>query len=159
MAVEVVLSGEGYFKVAHNPKHPFVVQTKNLNVTALGTEFNVFAYPDEETTSATLVEGKVRVEKITKSGYVKVLGEMDPGQHVCYNIESNKVKGSKGDIEKFVSWREGKLIFENDPIDVIAKRLSRWYNVEIVFADEEVKKYTYKETQTLEQEIIRKRTC
>jgi ferric-dicitrate binding protein FerR (iron transport regulator) len=112
----------------------------------LGTEFNVFAYPDEEVVEATLVEGKVAIEKITKTGYAKVLGEMVPGQHVSYDIESNKISGDTGNIDKYISWREGKLIFRKDPIGTVAKRLSRWYNVDIVFADEEVKSYTYTAT-------------
>lgn len=143
---EVILKGEGYFKVAHNPAHPFVVKTQNMNITALGTEFNVFAYPDEQTVATTLIDGKVAVEKITQTGKNEMLGEMIPGQYISYNIHSDQVTGSHGDVDKYVSWTEGKLIFKNDPIDQIANRLGRWYNVEIEFTDENVKNYTYTAT-------------
>ena len=143
---EVILSGEGYFDVAHNPDKPFVVKTGRLNVKALGTEFNVSAYTDDKYVEATLVKGKVLVEKIGENLNSKSLGAMLPGQHISYNLLSEKVTCTKGDIEKYISWKDGKLIFKNESIINIANRLSRWYNVEFEFKDKEARDFTYTAT-------------
>ena len=143
---DVVLTGEGFFNVAHNPEMPFVVHTRNMNVQAVGTAFNVFAYRDEPVVSTTLVEGKVFVEQTDKNGESKKLGAMLPGQHVVYNTEIGDVTSTKGDIEKYISWKDGKLIFKNESIVQITNRLSRWYSVEFRFADEAAKEFTYTAT-------------
>lgn len=147
---EVVLVGEGYFNIAHNPERPFIVKTKNLNVKAIGTSFNVLAYPGESIVSTTLVEGKISVERVAADNKIISLGSMVPGQHVDLDIETGKISSYRGDIEKYISWKDGKLIFEDESIVNIARRLSRWYNVEIEFADEIAKEYTYTATFTEE---------
>lgn len=139
---EVKLSGEGYFDVAHDPDKPFIVKTGQLNVTALGTRFNVQAYPGDNTISATLVEGKVLVEKTTETQKTERLGTMVPGQHAEYDMETGDITSSKGNIDKYVAWIDGKLVFDNEPITVVAEKLSRMFNVEIEVADN-VKDLTY----------------
>ena len=143
---DIFLSGEAYFVVAHDEKRPFRVKTRNLNITALGTEFNVFAYPDEISTEATLVEGKVAVEKVLKSGETQFIGEMEPNEQFSYNRITDKVYSHHGDIDKYIAWREGKLIFKNESIEEIAHRLSRWYNVDIELTDNRVEQFTYTAT-------------
>jgi len=133
---EITLSGEGYFNVAHNPEQPFIVKTGKLNVKALGTEFNVQAYPGDEVISTTLVKGKVMIEKILSSNKTKSLGTMVPGQHVAYNLNSGIIKSGKEDIYKYIAWKEGKLVFDNEPISSVAQKLSRKFNVDIDIADD-----------------------
>ena len=139
---EVILSGEGYFNVAHNPEKPFIVKTANLNIKALGTKFNVFAYPGDEVIATTLVEGKVVIEKATSDGKEKLIGAMVPGQHVSYNINSGKIHSENGKVEKYIAWKDGMLVFDNEPIDQVAQRLSRMFNVEIQ-VDDKLDKYKY----------------
>ncbi|MCY1721811.1 DUF4974 domain-containing protein [Prolixibacteraceae bacterium Z1-6] len=142
---EVILSGEGYFKVAHDQEKPFVVKTSELNVTALGTEFNVLAYPNEDIIEATLVNGVVSLEN-SSNGSNNSLGRLEPLQHVRYYTKTKQIVSSMGNIERYISWKEGRLIFKNEPIEQIAKRLNRWYNVEIEFENDIVKDYTYTAT-------------
>ncbi|WP_073003494.1 FecR family protein [Mariniphaga anaerophila] len=144
----VVLSGEGYFKIAHNPQKPFVVKTRGVNVKAVGTTFNVYAYPDEKTIATTLVEGKVILEKKAPGITPSPIGSMVPGQHVEYNTENGNINSTIGDIEKYISWKDGKLIFKRDSIARIASRLSRWYSVDIDVADNDAREYTYTATFT-----------
>jgi len=143
---EVTLVGEAYFEVFHNPEKPFIVRTENLHIRAIGTSFNVFAYPDEYFVSATLVEGKVVVATKSENMEFKVVGTMIPGQHVNYYPHSGEISSTSGEIEKYISWKEGKLVFKRDSILQIAHRLSRWYNVDIEFADEESREFTYTAT-------------
>ncbi|MEN8118133.1 MAG: FecR domain-containing protein [Bacteroidota bacterium] len=139
---EVILLGEGYFDVAHNPDKPFIVKTGKLNVKALGTEFNVHAYPGDDVVATTLVEGKVVIEKILPGEKTELVGAMIPGQHVAYNQKTDKVLSTKGKIDKYIAWKDGKLVFDNEPISSVAEKLSRMFNVDIEVADE-IKDYTY----------------
>lgn len=139
---EVTLIGEGYFDVAHNPERPFIVKAAKLNVKALGTEFNVQAYPDNDVIETTLVEGKVVIEKTIIDEKFESVGAMVPGQHVAYNLKSGKITSSKGGIDKYIAWKDGKLIFDNEPITQIAEKLGRMFNVDIEVADD-IKDYTY----------------
>lgn len=139
---EVTLSGEAYFDVSHNPDKPFIVKTGKLNVKALGTEFNVMAYPDDDIIETTLVDGKVVVEKTISANQTNQLGAMVPGQHVVYNINTDQITSTKGAVEKYIAWKDGKLVFDNEPISDIADKLERMFNVEIELADD-VKYLTY----------------
>ncbi len=131
----VTLSGEAYFDVEHKPEKPFIVKTGKLNIKAVGTEFNVHAYPGDETISTTLVEGKVMIEETLHGKETKQLGAMVPGQHSSYNLNSGIITSSEGNIDKYVAWKDGKLVFDNDPITKVAEKLGRMFNVEIEIAD------------------------
>jgi transmembrane sensor len=138
----VILSGEGYFNIAPNPEKPFVVKAGKLNVRALGTKFNVQAYPGEEIIATTLVEGKVVVEQKLVNGNVKTIGTMEPGQHVSFNVNNKEVSCTKGSVEKYIAWKDGKLVFKNESLVEVTDRLSRIYNVDFEIADN-VKDYSY----------------
>ena len=88
---EVILLGEGYFDVTHNLEKPFIVHTEKLKIKALGTIFNVQAYPEDGSISTTLVDGKVAIEQYEANGYIKTIGTMAPGQHVTYNVKTEVV--------------------------------------------------------------------
>lgn len=139
---EVLLIGEGYFEVSHNPQKPFIVKTSKLNVKALGTEFNVMAYSDSDEIETTLVNGKVELE---------TLGVMEPGQHVNYNSKTKEVSSSKGSTEKYTAWKEGKLIFDEASILEVAEKLSRKFNV-LIDVKDDMKKYSY--TVTFDDEPL-----
>jgi hypothetical protein len=139
---EVNLVGEGYFEVAHNPEKPFIVKTGEINIKALGTTFNVEAYPGTNKIATTLVEGKVVLEKILKNGELNNIGAMVPGQYVSLNTNSGKMVSSQGNIEKYIAWIDGKIVFDNETITNIANKLSRMFNVEFEISDE-IKDYTY----------------
>ena len=148
---EISLEGEGYFDIAHDPEHPFIVKTGKLNVKALGTEFNVQAYPDDDEVKTTLVDGKVVVERILTGENVEQLKTMVPGQHVVYGLNSGKVLTIQGNINKYIAWKNGKLVFDNEPIEEVGEKLGRMFNVDIEIADE-IKDYTY--TVTLENDPL-----
>jgi transmembrane sensor len=147
----VVLSGEGFFNVAHNPEKPFIVKAGNLNIKAVGTTFNVLAYPDDDVIETTLVSGKVILEQIKLNEQTKTIGTMTPGQHVKYNAQSGDISSTVGKVEKYISWTDGKLIFEDTPILQVAERLSRMFNVDFQVKDE-IRDYIY--TSTLEDESL-----
>jgi len=139
---EVELSGEGYFEVSHNPKRPFIVKVRGISVTAIGTVFNVMAYPEDRKVETTLLEGKVVLSLSRHNGKKSKIGSMIPGQHVTYDVKTKKVYGTKGSVEKYVAWTDGRLVFENTPITEVIKRLNRMFNVDIEIA-KNVQNYSY----------------
>lgn len=139
---EVFLTGEGYFNVEHNPEKPFIVRTQNLNIKALGTSFNVLAYPNDDFVETTLVRGKVVLEQTEINGKNKTIGSMIPGQHVNYNTSTGEVLSSKGNIVKYIAWKDGKLVFENESIYQVSERLSRIFNVDIEISNS-IEEFTY----------------
>ena len=147
---DVALTGEGFFEVAHNPKKPFIVKVRDLEVKAVGTTFNVFAYSDNDIVETTLVTGKVILDKVER-GESKAIGAMTPGQHINYNLKTGAMTSSKGNIEKYISWKDGKLVFEDTPILQVAERLSRMFNVDFEIKND-IKDYIY--TVTLMDESL-----
>lgn len=148
---EVILFGEGFFDVTHNPEKPFIVNTKKLRIIALGTVFNVQAYPAEGNISTTLVDGKVAIEQKEANGYNKKIGTMLPGQHVNYVVKTEDILCTEGNIDKYIAWKDGKIVFEDTPISQVADRLNKMFNVEIEVSND-VKDYIY--TVTLVDEPL-----
>lgn len=139
---EVQLSGEGYFHVAHDTKKPFIVSAGKFVVKALGTSFNVSAYPDEDVVETTLVNGKVILGQTGITGKIKSIGTMIPGQHVKYSVKTGEASSILGNVEKYVAWKDGKLIFDDATLTRVADKLSRMFNADIEVSDE-VKDYLY----------------
>jgi ferric-dicitrate binding protein FerR (iron transport regulator) len=150
---EVKLSGEAFFEVAKNEKQPFRVNAKELKVDVVGTSFDVLSYDDDNQSEVTLIEGKVSLSSGNGLGKIEH-GTMHPGQRTVFKGESREVYTEEVDVDKYISWRDGNLIFRDDPMEDVIRRLSRWFNVEIVVNDAEIKSYTYTATfrnENLEQ--------
>jgi ferric-dicitrate binding protein FerR (iron transport regulator) len=137
----VHLTGEAFFEVKKDQKNPFLVHTKTMDIKVLGTSFNVDAYEGSQF-KTTLVEGKVELQD--KSG--DKIAEMSPGQSARYDTNSRKIILSEVDTRFYSSWKEGKMAFFNEPLEVIAGKLERWYNVKITFASEDIKTFRYSGT-------------
>ena len=149
----IQLIGEAWFDVTRNDKKPFVVSTANLDVLVLGTKFNVAAFPDEKATEVVLQEGKVKVNGYNGTFTV----DMKPDEKFTYNkdLQSGTIQAVNAD--QFSSWKDGLLVFRNEPLSEVLKRIGRWYNVEFVLTDPEIAKFRYRATFQEEQieEVIR----
>jgi transmembrane sensor len=122
----VELTGEGYFEVAKNKQHPFVVKTDQQEVQVLGTHFNINSYTDERSTNTTLVEGSVRVT--ASNGENRLL---KPGEQSQLNGKEMEV--AQVDTETVLSWKNGDFVFKGDDFKSIMRKISRWYDVEVVY--------------------------
>jgi len=138
----VYIEGEAFFKVAPNKHLPFKVKTGQLEIEVLGTSFNVSAYPGEASQSVVLVEGKVQLNN--PEG--KKIGEMLPGQLAVKTAGDAKISVQSADPYFYTSWKEGKVIFDGEKLGEIAKKMERWYNVEIRFEMENLKDYKFSGT-------------
>jgi transmembrane sensor len=124
----VELKGEAYFDITKNSKMPFLVRTNNaMDIKVLGTQFNIMAYDDEKNINTTLIEGSVEVLK----GPGKTL--LKPGQEAVLNKGSGNIKVSIADLEQAIAWKNGYFIFSNENIESIMRKVSRWYNVDVIY--------------------------
>lgn len=124
----VTLSGEGYFEVAKDKQHPFIVKTGRQEVEVLGTHFNISSYADDEVEKTTLLEGSV---KLSASGNYKLL---KPGQQA--KLSAGKITISETDTDLAVAWKNNEFVIESENIETIMKMISRWYNLEVVYIGE-----------------------
>lgn len=137
----IKLTGEAYFEVAKRPDCPFVVQTGELGIKALGTAFNVKGYADEEEITTVLLNGKVEVY----SSYKQT--QLLPGQCLTYNRRQGSMKKTDvPDTRRFVLWKDDSFVFEDQSLFDITTVLSRQYNVVFKFTDESLKGYKYSGT-------------
>ena len=129
-----LIYGEAYFDVSPSTAHngsKFRVVAQMQKIEVLGTEFNVKAYSDEDNIYTTLVEGKVSIY----NGIVKKM--LKPNQQSIINVESKDIAIANIDVYNATSWKSGIFSFKDKPLKDIMKTLSRWYNVDIVFANKE----------------------
>jgi ferric-dicitrate binding protein FerR (iron transport regulator) len=159
---QVVLEGEAFFDVFKDEERPFVIHTKKMDITVLGTTFNVRAYEEDKTVETSLIQGKVEV---TIKGEVPEKVILSPNQKiVLYNEErqpqvvSVPVQGSPdrevyrleevtvNPLDSLVAetaWKENCLVFNNERFADIALKMERWYDVQIIFENAAVKDYRF----------------
>ncbi|WP_163712761.1 FecR family protein [Mangrovibacterium lignilyticum] len=130
----VELQGEAFFEVAKDANHPFTVKTKSLDFKVYGTSFNIQAYEDEKEVNTTLVEGSLGV--LSKTG--KEFTRLVPGENVKYNDDSKELVVKNVNTDLYTSWQKGLITFRNEKLQDIAKKMERWYNVEIKIEDQEL---------------------
>ncbi len=144
---EVFLEGEAYFSVVKDKTRPFRVSTPDASVEVLGTEFNLKAYKEEDQVSATLISGKINFASSLKKTTLL------PSQKLVYNKDSQKTTVYKlSDSYPEIEWKDGRMVFRNESLESLELKLERWFDVDITFADDAVKKQCF--TGSLERESI-----
>ncbi len=164
---EVYLTGEAFFDVVKNPHKPFIIHTKAIDVRVLGTQFNVRSYPTDKIVETSLIRGVVEV-------LVKGRGEkwvIHPNEKLLVeNVSSQEelqkkpetiqpVRGKMVEVAikpltyQFndsvaveAAWVKNKLSFKDEPFSEVAKKLERWYDIEIEFKNESAKNLMMKGT-------------
>lgn len=142
---QVELTGEAFFDVAKDAAHPFLVKAGKMNIEVKGTRFNVINYPSETQTELVLESGSVRLFS-GKYGDNNTIAYVNPGERAILNITQNKISIGKVDVDKYTAWKEGILIFRDDQMDEVVRKLNRWFNVEIILQSPELKEYVYTAT-------------
>lgn len=118
----VELMGEAYFEVSKDKKHPFIVTSPGQEIKVLGTHFSINAYTDEPVTRTTLLEGIVKVNN-------QVI--LKPGEQAVY--KSGNINVTQVNANDAIDWKNGEFIFTNESLANILRRVSRWYNVQIIY--------------------------
>lgn len=135
----VNLTGEAFFNVKADKEHPFVVKTRDFDVKVTGTKFNVCSYSDNSYATATLAEGIINLEMSTNSEIVKV----EPGIKFELDRKSKEHTMAEADIESEIAWKDDQFIFKNIPFPELSKRLERWYDVKLNYADQRLRNYNF----------------
>jgi len=144
----VYLEGEAFFNVAKDKTKPFIVKTKKLDVEVTGTSFNVMAYPSEDSIRTTLVQGGVNI--LTEDGRVcKLLA----GEQCVVDTASGKFVVNQVNVASFVSWIDGQFFFDNESMESLMRKIARWYDVDVIFENEELKSELFYGTITRSDEI------
>lgn len=172
----VDLEGEAYFIVKSDSRHPFIVHTSDIDIRALGTRFNVKAYTEEKSITATLEEGKIDIN-VPGSGFKKENILLKPNENFIYNKKSSgnaeKMQILPGDpvspekvspensvniiisnvkTELYTSWKDQRWIIEREPFNTLVPMLERRYNMKIIFQDPGIRDFKF--TGTVENESI-----
>ncbi len=124
---EIYVDGEVFLDVASNEKQPFVVRTSEIAVRVLGTRFNVMAYEEDAETRVVLASGAVQITSNNNSRKT----ELTPSQ--MYDYRKGQATVAQVDVEKYISWVQGMLHVEDERLDILMTRLSRYYGEEILF--------------------------
>lgn len=154
---DINLTGEAFFKVAHDKSKPFIVKTDKVSIKVLGTEFNLKDYPGDAESETTLMKGSVELtingrtdQKFVLKPSEKLALRRKVEKHssqrsnsvlVIENIAPVKV-GNQEYIEE-ISWTENKFVFENESFEELLPKLERWYNVQIKLEDPKIQSYKF----------------
>lgn len=125
---KVKLSGEAYFKVAHDQEHPFIVTTLGHDIKVLGTEFNVSSYENDDAEITTLVQGKISMNTYRD----KVI--LTPGEKGT--VRNGSIEKATANIEAATGWKNNEFVFASQDIRSIMKLIARWYDVNIIYEGE-----------------------
>ena len=132
---KVYLTGEAYFEVAPNSKHPFIVVTEEgMEVKVYGTEFNMNTY-QHGVVQTVLVSGKVGI-RVNATGKEVMLA---PRQMAEYSEKTGMVRVEDTDPYRYIAWKDGEFVFERETIEEIMERLGRWYDVKVFYENESLK--------------------
>ncbi len=132
---KVYLTGEAYFEVAPDSKHPFIVVTEEgMEVKVYGTEFNMSTY-QHGVVQTVLVSGKVGL-RVNATGKEVMLA---PKQMAEYSEKTGMVRVEEADPYRYIAWKDGEFVFERETIEEIMERLGRWYDVKVFYENESLK--------------------
>ncbi|WP_161951809.1 FecR family protein [Parabacteroides timonensis] len=132
----VEVDGQCFFQVKKDTERPFVVSMENIDVTVLGTQFEVFSYGSEEKTEVTLLSGKVQINAFSDWLAEKQTVVLHPDQKMVFNKKDGSIDVEEIDAGKYLSWQKsGILSFENESLAVIIPRLEQWFGCKIVYPE------------------------
>lgn len=138
---QVWLNGEGYFEVESDQENPFLVQTPQMLLTATGTAFNIEAYPSDSLIAVTMIEGKT----IVTFDNVSTIN-LTAGQRMAYNSETGRKSIVVADPYRWYAWKNGLMIFRDDPLSYVFKRLEQTFNIYINIKNPEIGHDLYRAT-------------
>ena len=124
---EIAIRGQAFFDVARDPERPFIINTGKLQVTVLGTSFDVNSFEDDNMSSITVMSGKVRVSIDGRTETIL----LSKNEQLVYNKETISYYKQSVSAQETIAWIKGILRFEDAPLTDVFRQLERWYNVEI----------------------------
>jgi len=133
----VYLAGEAYFRVKKNAEKPFVVETQKLEVQVTGTTFGVRAYEDESDIRTTLASGSVTVRAEGKS--VNLI----PNRQAVFDKSTLRMQVREVNADLYLAWADGRIVYDDCPLERILADLSRWYNIDVFYSRDELRSFKF----------------
>ncbi|GHV31877.1 iron dicitrate transporter FecR [Bacteroidia bacterium] len=146
---EIYVEGEIYLEVARNEKSPFIVKTDRMEISVLGTSFNVSAYKTDEKQSVVLANGSVSI----KENKEKTETTIKPNQKYTFEKSTNISNVQEVDIFDYICWKYGFLSFKKEKLSAVLKRVERYYNVRIDYNAPEIDRTTLSGKLDLKEDI------
>lgn len=131
---EIFLEGEAYFEVAQNKNAPMTVYSRDLNIHVVGTRFDLSAYPDDPRAYAVLASGAIDLTTGNSVAFKNNRTRIKPGQMAEYGSETKKIEIREVDTADYLAWTHGYLSLNSAQLSDIAKKLSRYYRIELSIA-------------------------
>jgi ferric-dicitrate binding protein FerR (iron transport regulator) len=129
----VFVDGEAYFEVKKDTDRIFIVDNPLVQTVVTGTRFNLNAYSSDRYFEATLLDGNVQLFE-DKKQYVLI-----PGQRFNFDQTTGEISFRRVDLHHSISWTKGELILQDELLSTAIKKIGRWYNMEVILMDEELK--------------------
>lgn len=139
----IKLTGQAFFQIARNEQIPLIISCNNLEVKVLGTKFDVSAYPEDRNISVVLESGSVELQQVKDQSFIQ---KLIPGEKAEYDTELQKLSISKVDSHDYTSWKEGLLIFKDEPMANVLEKLERWYNIDIEVKNNKINQLIFNAT-------------
>ena len=140
---EVKLTGQAYFQVARNEQMPLTVTCNELEVKVLGTSFDISAYPEDKNIVVVLESGSIQLQKAHNHSLIQ---KLEPGEKAEFDTENRQLIVSKVDYYHYTAWKDGLLIFKDEPMRKVLEKLERWYDIEIEVKNEKVNQLIFNAT-------------
>jgi ferric-dicitrate binding protein FerR (iron transport regulator) len=118
-----------------------MVKADNISVVALGTTFNIMAYPGDNRIETSLIEGRVEL-RVTSGKEGSAVLRMNPEDMIVYTRDNGEMTRLRINDDRYFSWKDGKLVFTAEPLSEVVKKLNRWFNADIEILDPRVKDLT-----------------
>ncbi|MDW7694725.1 DUF4974 domain-containing protein [Flammeovirgaceae bacterium SG7u.111] len=132
----VYLEGEAFFDVARDTARPFRIISGEVTTSVLGTSFNIAAYPELSKLKVSVASGKVQVnETVQPDNKVVLISD----QEASFDLEQQEFAVAAFDVAQAFAWKDSTLLFNDTPLEAVAKKLERWYGVNILFKNEDIK--------------------
>lgn len=137
----VHLEGEAAFTVVHDEARPFSVRTARAVARDLGTRFVVRAYAGDTSTDVVVAEGVVAVGRADSASAPLSTDSLviARGERVRVDAEGRLALTRDVSLDRYFGWTEGRLVFEDTPLDEVAAQLGRWYDVEVQLASDGIR--------------------
>ena len=134
---EITLQGEAFFEVVPDPNKPFIVHTGKIKTEVLGTSFNINTHYGQIKVS--VASGKVRVQNINPEITYDELSVLKANQQLVFDKKDQSIEVNEVTVDQFLAWKQKRLVFNDEPLSQVVKRLEKWYDVEFTYLNEDIK--------------------
>lgn len=130
----IELRGNAHFDVVRDERRPFVVVVGAAETRVLGTSFSVRGYGGESPLEVIVESGRVSVRPDRRHEPVV----LNPGELATVSADGSVHVRSGVDVAQRLSWREGRLSFDGEPLHLVVAELERWYGIDVNIVDADI---------------------